>query len=522
MRQTLWQAALGVSLVALLVVLGTLQYRWLGDVSNAERDRLRATLRTRASDFSREFDRTITRLYVAFHVEGDDFDRDAAARLSAAFKRAQQAPASPGLVKDVFLVEARGALPAALQRVDPDQGSLTPVEWPAAFDGWKRRAEHVAPPAPGFLPPFFMADAVDAATPALIIPVPSMTRLAQGGRIALIPDPRGVSKTIIVWLDADRLRAFVEALVVKHFGSAEDSEYYVTIANRDAEGAIVYSSTAGVTVTAKDADVALGVFDLSLDELNVFTAHVPPPSGGGATSVAAEDKNRVAITIVRRSTGPDGPRGLIAGGDNHGAWQILVRSKRGSLDALVARSRYRNLAIGLGVLGLLAVGFVFVIGSALRQQRLARQQIEFVAAVSHELRTPLAVIRSAAENLADGVVGDGAQVRRYGSLIRSEGIRLSDMVERVMEYAGIHANRLRARSEVNVSRLIADAVAALAADARTAIRVDAGAATTCPGRRHAEALRAAIHNIVGNAIRSAPADRPWWCAPNPRTIVCGS
>ena len=42
--------------------------------------------------------------------------------------------------------------------------------------------------------------------------------------------------------------------------------------------------------------------------------------------------------------------------------------------------------------------------STRRAQELARQQMEFVAAVSHELRTPLAVIRSAADNLADGVV----------------------------------------------------------------------------------------------------------------------
>ena len=56
---------------------------------------------------------------------------------------------------------------------------------------------------------------------------------------------------------------------------------------------------------------------------------------------------------------------------------------------------------------------------------LARQQLEFVATVSHELRTPLAVIRSAADNLADGVVNDEARVRQYGQLVRREGLRLT-------------------------------------------------------------------------------------------------
>ncbi len=498
----MWQATLGAALVALLAVLGTLQYRWLGDVSNAERDRLRASLRTRATDFSRAFDREITRLYLAFHVEGDEFDRDPAGRLSTAYQRAQQVAAESGgegLVKGVFLVDARAENPGAPQLLNPGTRTLVPVEWPSAFDSWKRRAGNLAPPAPGFLPPLFMADAVDATTPALIVPLPTMTRLEQGGRVAVIPDPRGVARTVVVWLDPDRLRALVESLVVRQFGSNDDSEFYVTVSTRESPGSVVYSSASGVSISARDADVTTGVFDLRLDELNHFTAQVPPPGDRGPNV----DRNHVAITIVRRATGPDGPRVLMTGGENQGAWQVFIRYKSGSLDALVARSRTRNVAISLGVLALLAAGFVFVIGSALRQQRLARQQMEFVAAVSHELRTPLAVIRSAAENLADGVVGDGAQVRRYGSLIRSEGLRLSDMVERVMEYAGINAGAARSRTEVDVARLIDEAVAAASAEARDReIRIDTLVAKDlAPVLGDADALRSAVQNLLANAIK---------------------
>src|SRR5439155_13839916 len=132
--------------------------------------------------------------------------------------------------------------------------------------------------------------------------------------------------------------------------------------------------------------------------------------------------SRMAITIVRRTTGA-GSGGIVIGGtsQDQGAWLARVRYRSGPLETIVARSRRRNVAIGLGVLGLLAASFVLIMASAQRQQRLARQQIEFVAAVSHELRTPLAVIRSAGENLADGVVAAEDQVRRYGSLIESEG-----------------------------------------------------------------------------------------------------
>src|SRR5204862_5942173 len=128
---------------------------------------------------------------------------------------------------------------------------------------------------------------------------------------------------------------------------------------------------------------------------------------------------------------------LMSGGDDQGAWIVRARHREGSLDAIVTRSRRRNMAISLGVLGLLGASFLLVIASAQRQRRLARQQMEFVAAVSHELRTPLAVIRSAGENLADGVVADSAQMKRYGALIETEGRRLGDMVERVLQFAGI-------------------------------------------------------------------------------------
>jgi signal transduction histidine kinase len=67
--------------------------------------------------------------------------------------------------------------------------------------------------------------------------------------------------------------------------------------------------------------------------------------------------------------------------------------------------------------------------------------MEFVAGVSHELRTPLAVIRSAAENLADGVVADPKQVKRYGDVIAGEGRRLTQMVEQIMEFAGFESGR---------------------------------------------------------------------------------
>src|SRR6185295_882519 len=186
---------------------------------------------------------------------------------------------------------------------------------------------------------------------------------------------------------------------------------------------------------------------------------------------------------------------------------VRAQYRRGSLESIVASSRRRNLAISAGVLGLLGAAFLLVMTAAQRQRRLARQQMEFVASVSHELRTPLAVICSAGENLADGVVADAAQIKTYGSLIETEGRRLADMVERVMEFAGIGSGApMRLRRDVDASKVIADAVSGVSAEARdrgVTITVHAGGALP-PVEADADALRSALQNIVGNAVKYRP------------------
>src|SRR5262245_55366491 len=194
-----------------------MQYRWLGEVSNAERERLRAGLRTRAADFSQDFDREITRTYLAFHVDGAKLDRDAAATLAEAYTRAQAASSVGGIVRGVYFLEAKGPHGGALQALDPAARTLTAVEWPPALDAWRVRAERVAPLAPGALSPVFLSDAIDASTPALVVPVPTLKRIENGGgHFAIVPDPTGVARTVIVWLDAERLKGhLLESLVAK-------------------------------------------------------------------------------------------------------------------------------------------------------------------------------------------------------------------------------------------------------------------------------------------------------------------
>ena len=108
-----------------------------------------------------------------------------------------------------------------------------------------------------------------------------------------------------------------------------------------------------------------------------------------------------------------------------------------------------------------------------RAHRLAEQQMEFVAGVTHELRTPVAVIRSAAENLSHGVVGNADRVKRYGADDRIGGApaRRDDRERAAVRRARVGREawqpRPRWRQSRSSTRPIDTAIAAAAAPARS-------------------------------------------------------
>jgi len=501
-----WQLIAGAVLTVLLVIVATLQYRWLGEVGEAERVRMRDTLQTRTTDFTHAFDRELTQIYVAFHGEPGIPDPDPAHAIAAEFAKAQASATVPGLIKEVFLLEAQGEQAATLRRFNPGSQALEAADWPKPLESWRERTTaHLGSHggAVAAIAPLFLADAVDAMAPALIIPLPFVKRIEGGpGSFAVMPDRAGAQRAVIVWLDAERLRhGLLEPLVEKYFGTGDTSKYLVSIVQRDRPSNRVYTSAAEAAVNERSADVTAGMFDLRMSELTRLAGIAAPDGVPGSKTTT----DRFAVTIVRRSgSSGDAARVLMTGGPSQGAWIVRTRYRSGSLETIVARSRRRNLAISAGVLGLLAAAFVLVMAAAQRQRRLAWQQMEFVASVSHELRTPLAVICSAGANLADGVIADSAQVRTYGSLIETEGRRLGDMVERVMEFAGISSGAsIRARAGVDVTKIVAEAVRAVSPDAEArgvTVTVHPNGALP-PVTADTDALRSALQNIIGNAVK---------------------
>ncbi|MGH8495040.1 MAG: sensor histidine kinase [Gammaproteobacteria bacterium] len=133
---------------------------------------------------------------------------------------------------------------------------------------------------------------------------------------------------------------------------------------------------------------------------------------------------------IDRSAGDSAVRLQLTGGPELG---VAADRSPASIGRSVDALRHRNLLLSGGILSLLAASAALLWLVSQRAARLSRERLELVAGVSHELRTPVAVIRSAAANLSDGIVGEGVAVREYGALIGDHAERLQRMVEQALD-----------------------------------------------------------------------------------------
>lgn len=467
-------------LLVLLAALAALQYRWIGRVSRLESQRLQARLLTDGSRFTEDFDRELTRAFLFFHPEPSATPYDGLERAVRQLDRWRAEAPWPGLVRDVFAVGRSADGKLEISRLAPGAGRFVPAAWPAEMDGLRQRLSG----APGRgRAPFPWATLVEPEIPGLVIPYffppPPGEDIPEGGTRALVIrlDERVVAEQIL------------PELTRRHFAGS-----HFIVAVLDARGRPIFRS---------DPDASLEAFgkaDIRLDMLGLRPFHELRNLWIRKEAGRAEDERERGHRGHIRIAGP-GPMREMRG---DGSWHLVAHHRRGSLEEAVELARLHNLAVSLGILALLAGTVGLMLVTSQRAQRLARQQIEFVAGVTHELHTPLTAVRSAGQNLADGVVADPQQVRRYGALIEAEGRRLSDMVGQVLELAGIQSGRRVYQPrpenvEILVDRAVDDCRALLE---QKNVRVEREIPPDLPPvLADGEALRRALRNLIENAVR---------------------
>jgi signal transduction histidine kinase len=512
---------LTVALLALILLLASLQYVWLGRISHAERERLSATLNARTTEFALDFDRELTRAYLLFQAEIPNPAQDINARCSERYDRWQATSSFPRLIKDVYVATRGPQETFVLQRFDTRARTLNRADWPASMADWQTRlavrAEH---PDGSTLVIRRLAAPIWETIPALVVPSPMFVVNEQAR--PQTPSAPEFSYTLLT-IDLDYVKGeLLPMLAERHFRQAGDrSDYQVAVVDGGSPTAVLYQSTMAFSPRrGEHGDASAAFFQVRTQDFGAIAAEVRRFATFSLKTTNTErlverhpggepgrQANQFSIVVQQGPASDALIRGAAVGAravPPAPRWQVVVKHPAGSLEAFVGSTRRRNLIVSTSILAVLAASMALLIVSTRRSQELARQQLEFVAAVSHELRTPLAVIRSAGDNLADGVVHDEHDIRKYGGLIRAEGRRLSEMVEQILEFAGIQSGqRAFARHAIAVGPLIADVLSssqALIDSARLHVEVDLPSDLP-PVSGDEAALRRVFQNLIENAIK---------------------
>jgi signal transduction histidine kinase len=483
------------ALFVLCGALGVLQYRWIEEVSVAARERLQGTLQANLNRLSQDFNSEITTAcgaLVPAEIQPDAgaVEAEVAGRYELWKKSARQ-----GQVFRRISIAVAQKDSVALRSLDPQSGRFTTTDWPQAWKAIKDRLEFRPSPERGQSrnPPDAPSE-----EEALILELP-LFRMPPPGTPS-VPFGRREPMWLILEPDLQYVRTVaLPELVQRHLGA----DYHVEVLTKTSPPSVIYQSDpdpAKRLVPAADASVSL--FALQYDQ--IFRGRGARDRGPG------------------RGPGPDfgrwqGPGGRERGpgrgsGPEFGRWQMFVRHRAGSLEAVVSRARWRNLAVTAGILLLMVASVAALIRFTRRAQKLAELQMDFVAGVSHELRTPLAVIHTAAYNLRGRLANNPSQVERYGALIQQESGRLTELVEQVLRFASAWEGRVIQEPEpLSVQAVIDETVEsskAVLQGTRCVVEknVDPGLPLILGDRT---ALKHALQNLLSNAAKYGREGNNW-------------
>ena len=93
------------------------------------------------------------------------------------------------------------------------------------------------------------------------------------------------------------------------------------------------------------------------------------------------------------------------------------------------------------------IGAVGLLRDVTASEKLEQTRRDYIANVSHELRTPLTALRGLIEPLADGLVTDVKDQNRYYKIILDETLRLSRLIDDMLELSRLQAGKISLKKE---------------------------------------------------------------------------
>ncbi len=401
-----------VGLITMLLALAILQLRWSAKVSEAERARLQENLQRSTTGFQSAFVRDLLGICQTLQASQPRDPNILTDHLFDRYLVWRRVSRHAAMIRGLYIQPQSDIQTGVLLKLNPQTYKLEPTAWPdslRAFTGQQKLLpHHFRNRLKGWL--------WSEQAAALIHPL----YVTGVGKDA--DNPQFYGYLFVVFNTPNFEEVYLPELGRRYFPPSNGFIFQLVSRDGDRQRVAYQSDKHSSQQVFPHADAAIPL----LEDSSIYRSIEVPQSAG----VLGAPLNRVFLSAAGT------PR-----------WQIVIRHRSGSVDAAVTDLRRRNLAVSVVVLLMLLVSLITILIATRRARRLAQLQMEFASGISHELRTPLAVIRSAAENLADGVVSETNRVRDYGALIHKESQRLSGMVDHILDFAHLQAGAPNYRLE---------------------------------------------------------------------------
>lgn len=515
MKRSWFPILIVAAVLGLLTLFLGLQYQWLSQASDAERERMQKRVEADTVRFAEDFNREIQSAYFNFQIDAGSWKRGDWSEFNERYDYWKGKTAYPELIREfVFLKADDNAVPL---KYNSEERVFESTAITAELSDLKARLRD----ASTFKN--FYEDAFALAMPVYegekrIEKIVLRSANSEERPVVQMPQKFGY---LVILLDRSTVSGrILHDLNQKYFPAGD---YHVVVT--DKSGRLIFQTQRGIT--APDATASL--LDLSPDNLLFFAGRdaIPRSEGGQRRDVVVNQRveshtfsqietesgekksSTFKIELQPRTKSLAGekrkPRTMIASKtSNDDLWNLQVQHAAGSIDSYITGERNKSFLIGLGVYVLLVGSILAIVISALRSKRFAQRQIDFVSSVSHEFRTPLAVIYSAGENLADGVAKDESQISKYGNLIKGEGKKLSGMVEQILEFAGANSGRKKYNfAQTDVAAVVQNALAECKSVLEEMkFEVETNIAAGLPAiNADGDALSTAIQNLILNSTK---------------------
>jgi signal transduction histidine kinase len=477
-----------VALVAVVIAAGALQYRWIGEASDAQEARTLARVRESVEQVAHALDAEIARAVLVFTrpdgargATGDTIERAWAAWNAGA--------SWPHLVSGVTLLQSNGnawqtRTWGEAHAVEPssvvDSSGLGPSQSSATNDGAVR---------------------VFARTRAIFLDgEPSVIGPLPGS-----PEGPPQINWIAVRFDRGYATANVFPQLLELHSTPDDRrafEFELRPATDTAPGAVIVADQFSYR-----PDCFLGQSDPAGMTVLTFRGAGRGPGRSRGVVFHTDGPAGLSLPALLRAVGhcpssaPHSDRSLM---------RIAVRKTASATTDVFATYRRRNILMSAVVLVALTAALSAVVLSTERARRLVRLQTVVAAGISHELRTPLASLSVVADHLKNGHVENVEQARRYGEIIGAQSRRLRHIVDQTLALTGLtEGSRTVNRRSAEVAEVIDAAIAGMAASASAAgVTIESHIeAATPPVSVDVDLVVLCLTNLIENALKYASSGR---------------